>query len=374
MHYGVPTTVIYASDFSVAGYYDRDFDTKFAWDTDLLSGYNAVFLSRVEDGGSQNDEGVSAKGIHKLIRQLNPKVILLTGYRLRFDMRAFGAAWRTGCPLLFRAETLDNVQTQKNTFKRVPRDIFLRWLYSQIDQLLYIGQNSKKHYLRLGVPNTKLTFSPYCVDISPFEVGEDARERLRASTRERLQIDDDSFVVLVSGKLIPRKSPAFIMQALKRVPDKLRSKTVVIFLGDGELRDTLVQLASTPPIINARFVGFQNQTQLSGYYHAADIMVLASQLEPWGLVVNEALHHGLPCLVSDRVGCAPDLVQRGVTGYVFTYGDIDELTQSFVKSATQFQRLETRLACRNLASRYGIRQAAAGIAAAYYTLNKAIGN
>src|SRR5213076_327900 len=90
----------------------------------------------------------------------------------------------------------------------------------------------------------------------------------------------------------------------------------------GPLREELTRLAHEPPAVAAHFVGFQNQRELSRYYHAADVLVLASRVgETWGLVVNEALHHGVPCAVSDQVGCGPDLVEEGVTGEVFRADD-----------------------------------------------------
>ena len=95
----------------------------------------------------------------------------------------------------------------------------------------------------------------------------------------------------------------------------------MLFLGSGGLQDGLQTLARKTPATTAHFLGFQNQTQLSQYYHAADMLVLPSLFsETWGLVVNDALHHGLPCIVSDAVGCAPDLIENGVTGAVFENG------------------------------------------------------
>src|SRR2546426_6072137 len=59
---GVPVTVVYGSDFSIAGYHDREFGAEVAWDTDLLSGYNAIFLARSSEGGARNDREVNTSG------------------------------------------------------------------------------------------------------------------------------------------------------------------------------------------------------------------------------------------------------------------------------------------------------------------------
>src|SRR5450631_4008389 len=79
--FGIPTTVIYGSDFSIAGYRDREFGATFAWDTDLLSGYESVFLSTVAHGGAASDGEVTAKGAAAALHKLRPSAVLLLGYR-----------------------------------------------------------------------------------------------------------------------------------------------------------------------------------------------------------------------------------------------------------------------------------------------------
>jgi len=84
----VPVTVIYGSDFSVQGYDDKEFGEKFSWDTDLLSGYNSVFLSSVKDGGAASYEDVSASGLSRALLDINPKAVMLVGYSPRFHQSA----------------------------------------------------------------------------------------------------------------------------------------------------------------------------------------------------------------------------------------------------------------------------------------------
>jgi glycosyltransferase involved in cell wall biosynthesis len=71
-----------------------------------------------------------------------------------------------------------------------------------------------------------------------------------------------------------------------------------------------------------KFLGFKNQTELPRYYDLCDVLVLPSVFEPWGLVINEVMNAGRAVVVSDQVGCGPDLVKRGKNGYVFKAGDI----------------------------------------------------
>jgi glycosyltransferase involved in cell wall biosynthesis len=137
-------------------------------------------------------------------------------------------------------------------------------------------------------------------------------------------------------------------------------------LGDGPLREDVQRLAQAAPSIRVRFLGFQNQTHLSRYYHAADLLVLPSRHgETWGLVVNEALHHGVPCVVSESVGCAPDLIEARVTGNTFETGSVTTLADALVNAMSLIGRAETRERCRQHVSRYSIIGAARAIAEAY---------
>jgi glycosyltransferase involved in cell wall biosynthesis len=114
------------------------------------------------------------------------------------------------------------------------------------------------------------------------------------------------------------------------------------------------------------FLGFRNQTELSRYYHAADLVVLPSvQSETWGLVVNEALRHGVPCVVSEAVGCAPDLIEPGVTGGVSETGSAPSLTSALHRALAMVSRRDVRDACRARVADYSVERAARGIAEAY---------
>jgi glycosyltransferase involved in cell wall biosynthesis len=363
--FGVPVTAIYGSDFSVRGYNDSEFATSFAWDTDLLSGYESRFLSRSADGGPRCAAATKARGLKEFLHELRPAAVLLGGYSPRFYRQAIWQAGWLDRPLFFRAETTDHARP-RGPFKRGLRDGLLKLFYHRCSALLYVGDHSLRHYRRLGCSDEKLIFSPYCVDASPFAVDEESRRRLRSTARRELGLAPDSQLLLFSGKLVSRKDPSLILGAVRVLPEPQRQRTAVAFLGDGELRESLRDAAARKPGIPATFLGFQNQSRLSPYYHAADVLVLPSrEAETWGLVVNEALHHGLPCVVSDQVGCAPDLVQPGVTGEVFPAGSREGLAAALERVTSLVGQAEVRERCRRLVAGYSVKVAAEGIARAY---------
>ncbi len=363
--FGVNVTAIYGSDFSVAGYHDAEFGTTFRWDTDLVSGYDAAFLSRVGQGGARSVEEVTARGLGEALRRFKPRAVLLLGYSPRFHRQAFFQARRLGVPLLFRAETTDHAR-HRGQLKQFARDRFLRWFYRQFSGLLYVGKRSRKHFLCLGVSEERLYFSPYCVDAETFHLGEENRIRYRNAVRGDLGLADGQVALLFSGKLSPRKAPDLLVRAVKELAPGMRQRVVLVFLGDGPMRGELELLSQTPPELKAHFLGFQKQTHLSRYYHAADLLILPSQeQETWGLVVNEAMHHGLPCVVSDQVGCAPDLIEEGRTGEVFEAGSASSLRQALERAMGLVGREDVRAWCHEKVSGYTVERAAEGLARAF---------
>jgi len=73
--------------------------------------------------------------------------------------------------------------------------------------------------------------------------------------------------------------------------------------------------------------GFVSQSQLGPYFVAADVFVMPSLLETWGLVVDEAMHFGLPVVTGSMVGSHQDLIVEGETGMVFESGDAGDMAR-----------------------------------------------
>jgi glycosyltransferase involved in cell wall biosynthesis len=221
------------------------------------------------------------------------------------------------------------------------------------------------------VPKSKLFFSPYCIDASTFQADPVNRVPMRQATRERFGIREDAVVVLFSGKLSERKGVDLIPHAVRMLPQSLRERVHLLFLGDGALRDSVRMECEQEPQVAVTFAGFQNQSALSAFYHAADLLVLPSRAEEtWGLVVNEAMLHGLPCIVSTTVGSQPDLVLPGETGEVCAPGDVDDLARAMAALMGRLQTPSLADICRARVAKYSVAQAAEGLASASQAVMK----
>lgn len=363
--HGIPVTVIYGSDFSVAGYRDKEFDASFSWDVDLTAGSNVRFLSTVETGGAKSFEEVSGRGLSRMVEEANGSAILLTGYSHTFHRAAFRGARRSGQPILLRAETSDSA-IARNPIKAAARDWMLRRLYDRCARVLPIGSRSRDHYRRLGVPDEKMVQAPYCVNTASFRCAESDREPLRHEARAEAGLAPNDIAVLFSGKLSERKGVHVLTAAAKLLPSDLRKRVALVFLGSGTEQSTIAAACAANPAVRAVFPGFRNQKQLSPWYHAAEMLVLPSlRLETWGLVVNESLHHGVPAVVSDAVGCAPDLVEEGKTGAIAVTGSAESLAAAIVRTTDLSSDPQLRSNCRKKVSSFSMARAAEGIARAW---------
>lgn len=124
------------------------------------------------------------------------------------------------------------------------------------------------------------------------------------------------------GRLTAVKNLEFLISAFNRLPHL--SLTIV---GFGEQEALLREMAGE----NIYFTGAVDNKLLPNLYREHDVFILPSRSEPWGLVVEEALNNGLPVLVSDRVGCAEEIVREGDNGYIFTYNSEKSLAEAISK-------------------------------------------
>jgi glycosyltransferase involved in cell wall biosynthesis len=138
--------------------------------------------------------------------------------------------------------------------------------------------------------------------------------------RRRLGIPDDAVTILYAGKLERRKGPDILLRA---VQDAAAPGTHLIFVGSGAMETILRERAAGDPRVH--FLGFQNQSVMPVAYRLGNVMAAPSRAETWGLAVNEAMACGLPVVVSDHVGCAPDLVVSGENGFIVPAGETEPI-------------------------------------------------
>ncbi len=323
---GLDLTVFFCSDFTTKKFLDPAFGRVIDWDVPLLEGYRHEFLRAL--GGR---ERVSFwrpfnYGLGRSLKEGRFEVLWIHGYNRWFHWLAMWSAKRLGLKVLIRDEaTL--VSARRNIGKRVLKAGFFKGLNRLVDGFLAIGSLNREYYRHHGIPEEKIFWMPYAVDNGFFQTEARKAGARREEWRRELGLAPGRPVILFLSKLEPRKRPADLLAAYIHLTRKAApaAPPYLLFVGDGEQRRPLEELAREMRLEGVRFLGFKNQTELPAYYDLCDVFVLPSVAEPWGLVVNEAMNAGKAVIVSDQVGCGPDLVRNGENGYTFPCGDISAL-------------------------------------------------
>jgi glycosyltransferase involved in cell wall biosynthesis len=318
---------------------DPGFGVPVTWNIDLLSGYPSRFLSRPGGGPGATRRLLTLVG---WIRARD--VVVVHGHSHPWMLAATLACRVTRTPYLLRGDA--GPAGQATGARRALRSALARLVVSGSASGLAVGQRNEAFYRKYRAP--LVTFAPHSVDNRRF-----AREpaRPRRELLLRLGLPPTRPVILFCGKLQPYKRPLDLLAAARQ----LRQEVTLLFVGDGPLAaDVRAGLEPGRGVVT----GFVNQAELPAYYHCADLLVLPSEAEPWGLVVNEAMAAGALPVVSDGVGCAADLV-AGI-GEVYPRGDPAALAVALSRALGRLNDPDLAKRVQQRIDRYGIEQTAAG--------------
>lgn len=300
------------------------FGTDFAWDVPLLDGYRWEVLENTARRPSLVGFFSSrTPGVEAALAHARPEAVIVGGWNALPLLQVLRACRRLGIPCLVRAES-SGLRRRGPMARAVHRR-----LLSRFAACLAIGRANREFYLHNGVHAERIFTAPYFVDNERFAAQAAARAPERDAIRAGWGIAAEEVCFLFAGKLVPKKRVLDFLAACgtaRRSDPRIRALVV----GTGEM-ESLARGYAARHEAGAEFAGFLNQTEISRAYVAADCLVLPSDYgETWGLVVNEAMVHGLPAIVSDRVGCGPDLVIDGETGRLFSFGDVDALARTLL--------------------------------------------
>lgn len=341
----IDLTVFFGSDFSVRSYVDPGFGRAVQWDVPLLDGYRSEFLAPRGRPLAKGEDPSFLRPFNRgLFRRLGRfDALWVHGYHRAFHWMAMAEARRRGLTVLLRDEATD-ISAGRSPAKQAAKRLFFKGFDRLVDGYLCIGSLNRAFYQGFGVAERKLFSVPYAVDNAHFQSRIAAAAPEREALRARLGLEPGRPVVLFSGKLIPRKRPFDLLDAHDRlVGDPAARRPYLLFAGDGELRPELeARIAGRDGADggDVRLLGFQNQGELAALYDLADVFVLPSEREAWGLVVNEAMNAGRAIIVNDRIGAGADLVRGGENGFVYPVGDVAALTVSLLTILRDPARLE----------------------------------
>jgi len=308
---------------SIGRKFDPDFNKVIEWDIPLLDGYDYQFATNISPKpGSHHFFGCINPYLLQAINDWQPNCIMVYGWNF-FSHLLVLKYYKNRLPIFFRGDS--HLLNYTSNFKAILRRIWLRSVYSNIDKAFFVGTKNKEYFRYFGLLDSQLVFVPHAIDNERF-----SKKSTIDSYRNQLGISSDAKVILFAGKLEPRKNPELLLQAFNMLNV---SSAVLVIVGNGVLEEKLKVIAFANQ--NIIFLPFQNQTQMPAIYGLADIFVLPSQSETWGLSVNEAMAAGCTVIASDKCGCALDLIENGVNGYIFESNNVMALSEALLSALSR---------------------------------------
>ena len=321
----------------------------YAWSTEQNLIVKALdSLSIVTLFPNKSVEKVSAvQQFRALIKDMKihrPSLILTAGY--------------SHLPMLFSALVMRGLgvptalMSDSNQFDRPRshRSEFLKgFVLKAFDGALAAGHHSRNYLADLGM---RADLIETACDVVDNEYAAHHAETARRSTK------DNPSCFLFVGRMVEEKNIPLLLQAYQIYRDQCTETVVkkLVICGSGPLEDNVKARVAEMGLIDVDFAGYVLHPDIYFYYAQACALVLSSKQETWGLVVNEALAAGLPVMVSDACGCAPDLVLEGCTGWTFPSDDANELANLMLEAdqLSAVQYLEMQSSCRQHISQWGL--------------------
>ncbi len=315
--------------------FDPGFGKEISWDIPLLEGYEYTFVTNTsKDPGSHHFNGIINPSLVDDIESWNADAILIFGWSFKSHLKVL-RYFKGKKTNIFRGDS--NLLDESTNFspKKLLRKIFLKWVYSYVDSALFVGSLNKAYYLKYGLNEKQLSFAPHAVDNNRFGKEVEVNEKISYFN------NNDATVFLFTGKFEPKKDPLLLLKCFISMNN---TKTRLLFVGNGILENELKEIVSLQSFAlqeRIQFLPFQNQIVMPAIYRIADVVVLPSQgpSETWGLSINEAMASSRAVLVSDKCGCAIDLVKDDFNGFIFKHNNKDDLMEKMKNLSSNKNRL-----------------------------------
>ncbi len=260
------------------------------------------------------------RGIKKALARQSPDAVAVPGWWDPGALVAIEWAAQNDIPVVMMSDTTA-LDTSQAWWREAPK----RRVVALAQTALVAGTQHADYMAHLGMPRERIHHGYDVVDNQHFAEGADAA-RSRADGL-RTEHDLPAKFFLACCRFVEKKNLFRLVEAYAAYAERADSRPwALVLVGDGPQRGDLENQVETLGVAShVHFAGFRQYDELPLYYGLASAFVHASTQEQWGLVVNEAMAAGLPVLVSERCGCATDLVAGGDNGFTFDPYDTDEL-------------------------------------------------
>jgi glycosyltransferase involved in cell wall biosynthesis len=267
-------------------------------------------------------------GVWRALTRFRPGALVIHGFATITCLLAVLWARCHHVPFLLRGDSnlLDEAapSRSRNGFRRR----YIRWLVQRAAGFLSIGELNRRFWTSYGADAKKVFFVPLGVDTDSLRKRAEPRRARRREIRSENGWTQD-YLILYVGRLVHQKRVDVLIEAMRSL-GQTRKDIGLLIVGDGVERQQLMQQAQG--LKNLHFLGFRDRPDLPPYYAVADLLVIPSEIEPWGMVVVEALACGLPVIATRKVGAAWDLIQEGKNGHIVPENDAAALAAAIERA------------------------------------------
>ena len=205
----------------------------------------------------------------------------------------------------------------ENNWRRIISRLLVRSLIKYSDALISYGTRAKKYLIQLRAKREKIFIAYNTVDIDFFIKAISLLRKAEPKKQEREIKKKKKTIILYIGQLIERKGIKDLIKAIEILKSKI-ANIVLLLVGDGIMKSEILNYLKKNQLEDTvRVMGNIKYNSLPEIYHLANIFVLPSREEVWGLVINEAMACGLPVITSNKTGASDDLVKQGENGFIF---------------------------------------------------------
>ncbi len=271
--------------------------------------------------------------LRSTLSTLEPDSVVITGYS-RPLMRTAAAWARANGACCVLASDTNLHDRQRSLLKEKAKSL---WIRRYVDAAFVAGTSSATYVQGLGVGRDRIWRGYDVVDNDYFATRAKLAKLNEGLMRESISAPNRYFLFV--GRLAPEKNVYALLEAYRTYRTEHSGSWGLVIGGSGPEEASLKQTAETMQVPDTTWAGYVQPEMLPAYYGLGEALVLPSLSEPWGLVVNEAMASGLPVLVSDRCGSAPDLVVPRINGYTFNPKDTSELARLMGRLESEDDRL-----------------------------------
>ena len=198
------------------------------------------------------------------------------------------------------------------------KENFKRHLIKSAQKWFSTGGTHTEYYLTYGAKKEEIYVYPFTSihsrDIENKVLNCEDKKQLK----QKLDIVEEKAIISV-GQFIHRKGFDLLLQAALRIP-----KNCGIYIIGGDATPEYIDFKTKYKLQNVHFIGFKNKDELKEYYKACDLFVLPTREDIWGLVINEAMAHGLPIITTDRCIAGLEIVDDE-NGRIVSVDSVDEI-------------------------------------------------